>query len=811
MSTLPGTPFITINGGSQQTVPLISNDDLLNNAYVAVFTNTSGNYNFAGNSYTGYFKFQGMETAENSVYIIAVGGGGGGGGTQGNANLDQNNQMLNGSGQGGGGGGTCLFWFNQLDPAYTYAVNVGVGGGGCNSQGGDGGDTTIDCYDITSNGSYNLQYNLMKACGGTGGMPNSATGSGKTTGSTPGGGSTGIPNWGSYPYNSNPTYNDIGIGCGFTGGNGSCGQSPGNSTFPQLTNISNGLATTYNNELPWINTLIDNIGPLQNWYGGGGNQGGSSTIGGAQGSSGGNYGYGGGSTSNGGGTYACGYNGASYGDAGGGAYWYEKKSGLEYRWFEATGGCGIQGCVIVVMIPGYSSIACNPNSTVSSIPPVPPPPPPRPPHPPITAKTIEAVGEYIETQCGEINVTVVEKAFENYTIEDIINYIETNKVVEDFLQNHSFTNLDEVKNTLASNQRYDFLQMLYESSQYEQYLKDVVPQLRVNKTSCTFFKNIPGTNCNYRCLVVTGTENTVRFLCKEDISLNIICVGGGGGGGGSYLNYEWTIYSYCGGGGAGGNTCIAKNIVAQQDTLYEINVGGGGGLYYSGGSTQVYSPQGGILLQASGGGCGDKNKEGVCGDVLTSSSGIYNINGGNGGGGLYENTLVNSTIGSSVSTSITTYLPSFQYILNYFDVSSNNFSILINDVICPNIIQNIYGGGGGGGGGYTINNSDKSVIFGNIGSPGNNGIGGNNGVENTDINGFKFLDSSACSIGSGGGGAGFGMYYPSEIATPGTGGQGLVIIYWEISKTNQEEAENRIKENLETIVENIEENIKKFN
>jgi len=57
------------------TVPLYSeNGDYLNNAYVMVFTNTSGNYNLAGNAYTGYFKFQGLDTAENAAYIIAVGG-----------------------------------------------------------------------------------------------------------------------------------------------------------------------------------------------------------------------------------------------------------------------------------------------------------------------------------------------------------------------------------------------------------------------------------------------------------------------------------------------------------------------------------------------------------------------------------------------------------------------------------------------------------------------------------------------------------------------------------------------------------------
>jgi hypothetical protein len=794
MSTLPGTPFITINGGSQQTVPLISNDDLLNNAYVAVFTNTSGNYNFAGKYYTGYFKFQGMETAENSVYIIAVGGGGAGGGTYGNVNNEQN-----GPGQGGGGGGTCLFWFNQLDPAYTYAVNVGVGGGGCNTQGGFGGNTYIDCYDITSNDSYNLQYNLMTAYGGGGGAFNAFVGN-EFAGGAAGGGITGIPNWGSYPYDSNSGYEDIGIGNNYSGGTGAGAYSLcGNSTFPQLTDITNNTyATTYNQQLPWINTLIDNIGALQNLYGGGGQQGGYYGNQGSN-SSAGAFGIGG--AYGGGSNYGCGCSGKSYGDAGGGAYWY---CDSHNRYWPATGGNGFQGCIIVVMIPGYSSIACNPNSTVSSIPPVPPPPPLRPPPPPTpkNSQTISASSSedmVSSTDCCEIDVSV-SSSTKDYSVDEIVKNIETDKFIRHFLKTVGFNSLYDLETLLSSSLRYYILQMFYNYNvQFDDYLRYVVPLMRnIRKTSCTFFKNIPGINCNYRCLVITGTENTVRLFCKEDISLNIICIGGGGSGGG-------------GGGGAGGNTCIGQNILSKKNTEYEINVGGGGDsviiemntcLGSSGGSTQIVSTQLGVsvvLLQASGGGGGGEyGYGGVCGNVSTSSSStsvINNIQGGSGGKSLeyspVNNFLIASpTAGQTISpnTTITNYLPSYQDILNYF--TSNSFPMTINQATCKNIIQNMYGGGGGGGGYYYVNAESPYIYtytgYGSPGFPGCNGYGGA-------VNYNENWSPSAVTIGSGGGGGGgYG-----KVGEFGCGGQGLVIIYWEINEANEEiesQEESKIKD-----------------
>jgi len=840
MSTTLGSPFITVQGGSPQTVSLYSNyGDLLNYAYVAVFTNINGSYNFAGNSYGGYFKFVGMDTAENAVYIIAVGGGGGGGGAIGTTSSSDSAQVAthDGPGQGGGGGGTCLFWFNQLDPAYTYAVSVGVGGvgGGGNGangiNGGSGGNTIIDVYDIDSSGNYNFQYNLMTAYGGGGGDGDGWR-PGQSQSGGPGGAITGIPNWGSYPYNSNPTYNDIGIDCNYTGGSGGGGNSVvGNSTFPQLNTISNGLATTYNNELPWINTLIANVSALQNWYGGGGQQGGkyTNTI---DNSYGGNLGIGG--TYCNGSNNGCGCAGKSYGDAGGGAYWYEDSNGIYHQ---AYGGNGIQGCVIVVMIPGYSSIACNPNSTISSTPPVPSPMPAPPPHPPINAQTISAEDTATNTECCEVDVSVSTSSTKSYTFDEIVKYIEKNQVIEEFLQNLSLVNLDEVKIILASNQRYDFLQKIYSNYQYSTYLKYVVPQLRVNKTCCTFFKNIPGTNCNYRCLVVTGLENTVRFLCKEDISLNIICVGGGGGGGGIYENCCSTgSYAYYGGGGAGGNTCIAKNITCNKDTLYDINVGGGGvynygsgggnyiigtkGFGQSGDTTKIFCQKESFILEARGGAGGSYSGQGgiscgggiynnvvtsggviynnvvtpsygnyniivddsddYSGEGVTSGGGIYNIIGGNGGNGLIflsnveNNNLLNySTTGQSISPNvpITNYLSSFKDILNYFN--TNNFSMVINGVTCPNIIQNKYGGGGGGGGYGTYN-----VDFIYPGFPGINGKGGDLSMYDS-----YTTNPSAVTIGSGGGG-GTDIGGAGSDKAVGKGGQGLVIIYWEIRKTN---------------------------
>ena len=810
MSTLPGTPFITINGGSQQTVPLISsNGDLLNNAYVAVFTNTNGNYNFAGNSYTGYFKFQGMDTAENAVYIICVGGGGAGGNADGPV---QTNKNKLGPGQGGGGGGTSLFWFNQLDPAYTYAVNVGFGGlGGLGCNGWPGGDSTVDCYDIDSTGNYILKYNLMCAGGGSGGDGNAFDG-GNQSGPA-GGGTTGIPNWGSYPYNSDQSYNDIGIG-NFAGGPGGGGinSSVGNSTFPPLDQISNPLATTYDNTLPWFSTVMSEVSELQSSYGGGGQQGGNyynqidNSLAGGKGIGGVYFD---------GSNYGCGCTGESYGDAGGGAYWHETTVYDVFCWtnyyYPAPGGNGFQGCVIVVMIPGYSSIGCNPNSCVNDIPkfhkPRPPPPPPPPGCQPISVKdafdsvkqnfngsTIE-IKSQIETQLESMSFEEILGTLTTYVKNDtnITNHINISNIENDistiegkiksFLVVYGFESLDELKEALASSKRYYILLQFQQNHQYLPiFYEYIIPALIKDAACCYFFPKIvspphnidPSNNTLspysvfvYNCLVVTGTKNTVNLYCKKDLSLNVICIGGGGGGG---------LYNFSpGGGGAGGNTCINR-LHSHEGTICEINVGDGGSSSTSGGSTtvKVYNSSNSIILNAGGGGGGETwgsyntGNEFANGGTASSFSEetshdigvgyIYNITGGNGGNAFesYSGSWhmgINS--GGSVPYNITDFVRSYYDILNYFDISSNNLSITMSgDIVCPNIIQNRYGGGGGGG-------------YYDEGSSGYNGSGGcGGGSVNTPIPSVP-----TSSIGSGGGGGG--------VTGQGfCGGQGLVIIYW---------------------------------
>jgi hypothetical protein len=821
------------------TVPLYSeNGDYLNNAYVMVFTNTSGNYNLAGNAYTGYFKFQGLDTAENAAYIICVGGGGAGGSTTGSQSA--------GPGVGGGGGGTSLFWFNSFDSAYTYAVNVGAGGApsyGYGGQASGGGSSFIDTLIPTSSNGYSLNYNLMTSGGGGGGAGNIGLG-GNTTPGGSGGGTTGIPNWGTYQLNN---VDNIGIGTFNGGGGGNYNGTPGSSSMPGLTSLKNGYATTYNNELPWLSYLQNFVPQIQNSYGGGGAAGGSVTAtyeegvinnttiqSSGSGGSNGNY-YSRGGQNGLGGAYLqpnianfSGSSGYSYGDGGGGAYYSESQVTITSYSFvyeggetvvystaapgyqAAPGGNGCQGCVIVVMIPGYSSLACNPSTdpTINPAPPTPAPLPPLPPPPPPKSSSASAESSMSsdEIDCCEMTVSTSPLDQDN-TIENI-NFIK--KILASPEYNTIYT-------ALKTDLRYLYLNYIQSSRLYSVF-KKFLHLIYYGSSKVRFYKQIPGSSCNYRSLVFMDTRRAYHIKSNVDLSINIICVGGGGGGG-EYLNG-----GIAGGGGAGGSINL-KTINLINNELYEIKVGAGGQGAYDyyiygsvgngnngayGGTSSVNSfSDNQTLISANGGGGGCGNYTGGTGNYGSNS--INGTNGGNGGKGSYttltghHGTYYFNQPGSSNTTQITSIMPDYQNILNYFD--TNNLQLTINGTLCQNIIQNVYGGGGGGGyyGTYTNNGVSvyglPSVTGYSNGLPGGNGSGGTSGLAYYTTNGTSQINVNSNNANSNfisGGGGGLCI---SHQPNNGYGGQGLVMMYWQASTTNEEEEKEGIKETGQDIKE----------
>uniref|UniRef100_A0A6C0DKX5 Glycine-rich domain-containing protein n=1 Tax=viral metagenome TaxID=1070528 RepID=A0A6C0DKX5_9ZZZZ len=844
-NNIPDTSVSSSFSDGYLTVPLYSeNGDYLNNAYVMVFTNTSENYNLADKSYTGYFKFQGLDTAENAVYIIAVGGGGGGGSTTGNTNT--------GPGVGGGGGGTSLFWFNSFDSAFTYAVNVGAGGTSSNGYGGQasgGGNSFIDTLIPTSSNSFSFNYNLMTSYGGGGGAGNINLGGSHNPGGS-GGGTTGIPNWGTY---QSINVDNIGLGTFNGGGGGNYNGKAGSSTMPEISSLENTYATTYMNELPWFSYLQNFVPQLQNSYGGGGAAGGSVTLTydydiegetsplqNNQGNNGNYYSRGG---QNGvGGAYLqpnignfSGSSGYSYGDGGGGAYYseiisnyfsyvYEDECGEEtlvtnettsvcYK--AALGGNGCGGCVIVIMILGYNSLACNQttDSTINPSPSTPAPIPPPPPPSKSSSASAESSMSSDEMDCCEMTVSTSPVDQDN-TIENI-NFIKKILASPEY---------KTIYTALQTNKRYFYLNYIQSSRLYTAY-KKILHLIYYGSSKVRFYKQIPGSPCNYRSLVFMDTRRAYHLKSNVDISINIICVGGGGGGG------EYLYGGLAGGGGAGGSINL-KTINLINNELYEIKVGAGGQGAYDyyvahdyyvnkvvgngnngacGGRSSVNSISNNqTLISADGGGGGYSYYLGG----QSSSNGNYgsnSISGGNGGNGGYgSNTTLTGNHGtyyfnqpgSNNTTQITSIMPDYQNILTYFD--TNNLQLTINGTLCQNIIQNVYSGGGGGGYYGTYNNSGVSVYgmpsvtgYSN-GLPGGNGYGGTSGLAYYKINGSSLNNVNSNFIGGGGGGLCI-----SNQPNNGYGGQGLVMMYWQATTTNEEEEKEGIKETVKNMKETV--------
>ena len=193
-------------------------------------------------------KGDGTKTAE----IMLVAGGGGGGGS---------------TGSGAGGGGGVLYWNAiPLSTTGTYNVNVGAGGEGTPTWGGEGGDTTYNDGGSTytaigggGGGAGQDDNNPTTMNGGSGGG-----GSVNTSGTVgpigegtqaPSGSFTGYGNDGGYGWHQGGQF----INGGGGGGAGGVGSPSGSSNYPQPTYCNGGPGTP-----------ISITGTALYWAGGGG-------------------------------------------------------------------------------------------------------------------------------------------------------------------------------------------------------------------------------------------------------------------------------------------------------------------------------------------------------------------------------------------------------------------------------------------------------------------------------------------------------------------------------------------------------------
>ena len=204
--------------------------------------------------------------------------------------------------------------------------------------------------------------------------------------------------------------------------------------------------------------------------------------------------------------------------------------------------------------------------------------------------------------------------------------------------------------------------------------------IKVNNTQITPTK----ITLNQYLYAFTSTTSNYTFTCTEDITCDILMIGGGGGGGSSSTGY--------GGGGAGALVFMKSAVLPIGTyTLYVGNGGSGGvsGTGNKGGETKI-TLNGTDILVAEGGGAGGGG------------------NGGSGGGG---NT--NPGIANNPGTSKIVY-----YGVTGIKYGNNGGTASEGD-----------GGGGGGGGG-------TAGIVGNISS--SNRAYGGDGRTNAIINNITY-------------------------------------------------------------------------
>jgi hypothetical protein len=264
----------------------------------------------------------------------------------------------------------------------------------------------------------------------------------------------------------------------------------------------------------------------------------------------------------------------------------------------------------------------------------------------------------------------------------------------------------------------------------------IVKQLNSNYNISEFYYN----NQNIVNISITGTGNSINtpfdnsnykyaifnsngtFVIDNNISCDILIIGGGGGGGGGF------------GAGGGAGALIYKTNYQLNSGTYTINIGTGG----AGGNTT--SGAGGVV-------CGGYNGNDT---IITNTIGttIFNAKGGGGGGAWGSDAGKNGGSGggctnnNTAGTAVTTNVPQDA---DVFGNSGGRETIYTASIIS--------GGGGGGAG-----------AAGGVGSTAGNGNGGNGGIG-------KIINITGISNYYAGGGGGC-LYKTSASGTAGIGGLG---------------------------------------
>lgn len=261
----------------------------------------------------------------------------------------------------------------------------------------------------------------------------------------------------------------------------------------------------------------------------------------------------------------------------------------------------------------------------------------------------------------------------------------------------------------------------------------------------------------YTGIAFTAGSGGITFFA--DILSNLIAVGGGGAGGPD------------GEAGGGGGTVNFPNFNVVTNTLYGISVGGGGAQPSgNGGNAQIgpyigYGGYGGGSFNSGGGGSTNTTAGGGGGGGAGAGVPSYPIPGFGGQNSSGGN------VGQAGVASGSTPQPAG---------GVSHYQFIGNQITLPFVSGNptLYSGAGGGFG------TSQSFVPSCVGGQAGTTVGGSSGAAGS-INGDSAVSSlSTWIFGGGGGGPATEVPSPNPFdpptnGTPGNGGSGVVIIYWQ--------------------------------
>ena len=275
----------------------------------------------------------------------------------------------------------------------------------------------------------------------------------------------------------------------------------------------------------------------------------------------------------------------------------------------------------------------------------------------------------------------------------------------------------------------------------------------------------------YTGYVFNSGSGNITF--NSDVSNATLILVGGGGAGGSYIGTNMGN----GGGGGGGITCVnGLNIGAGTTLNFSIGIGGSPyGLLSTESSFGINNSSYNYISYGGGNGSASNTLTGGNGGGINT---IYGGGGGGGGGGYNKNTLTFGDGGHGGSNSASSNVGEVGN--NYSGGNSYYGQSNIFNLPFYEITTSIYVGGGGGGSGF----SQSSNGFSGSGSLSGYGIGGlscenKSQPEYLGQNGLNTINNNGlpgCFGGGGGGGT-----PTSSLPNSGYGGNGVLILYWNIN------------------------------